>query len=246
MSKHTKNEFRALCGGLSHSFLNTYIKRGKIKVGKNKLIDDQVYENNVFVLDSQEKRGGAVSLDDLKKIDKGRKTRPPVVKPPPPPEPEPEPVIPIYDIPQKVSVMPSREPKNVNQVVNEPVYESGSIHDMDREKKQIDLQKAKEDLQITILKKQKLMGEVIPVDMVIGVFTRHFKNVTDLYYNSADTLLTEISHRFGLSREETGVFRKRLVDLINEVTKESMEISKKEIDSIVDDFSQTRMVGKRR
>ncbi|MCH9620986.1 MAG: hypothetical protein S4CHLAM20_03990 [Chlamydiia bacterium] len=240
MSKHTKNEFRALCGGISRSNLNTYISRKKVKVGRNKLIDDQVYENNIFVLSFQEKNGGAITLDELAEFDKPKKK---VIE-----KEESE----VVDTPKKtnssktVIEVPSRKPKTVNKKVNEPVYESGSVSQMDREKRQIDLQRAKEELEIKILQKKKLMGEVIPVDMVIGVFTRHFKNVTDLYYSSSDTLITEISHRFKLNREETGGYRKRLVELINEVTRESMEISKKEIQSIVDDFSQTRSVGQRK
>ena len=114
-----------------------------------------------------------------------------------------------------------------------------SRHELDTELKKMALKKAQEDYELAVIKKEKLLGLVIPTELVFGVFSRHFKSVTDSYYQALDNALVELIP----GRKDLSEARARLVDIINGAVDDAKQNSKKEIDALLSEYSESRGKG---
>ncbi len=118
-----------------------------------------------------------------------------------------------------------------------------SLFNLEMDQKTLNLEKAKEEIELLKLKKEKAQGIVIPTDQVKMIFAQHSKSVTVAFYNGADNLLMKIAKMKGLNRNELAEIRGELIDIINLAVKESIEESKKGIRNIVMEYSEKKGVG---
>jgi len=229
MPKYTRAEFRDLCGGeLSASDLRVNIKRGKV-VEDNGFIDPSEPINAEFV----------ERQNELVKEKTGNGGKPKTPKPKPKPEKK------------------KPAPKQKAEIVQEPEEEEADFSDrgdalfsetelnqattvtLDKMIKRTNILKAQESIRLDRFKKQRLEGKVIPTDMVREIFTQHFKNVTDEFYQSADNLVTMIAETIGASRDEMVKLRSQLKKEINQAVKIAKDQSEKDIIAIVDKYSES-------
>lgn len=105
--------------------------------------------------------------------------------------------------------------------------------------KKINIKKAQEDFELAVIKKEKLLGQVIPTDLVYGVFARHFKSVTDSFYQASDNILIELIP----GRKDLASSRAKLVTIINQAVEQARKNSKKEIKALLDEYSESRGKG---
>ena len=214
MAFHTKKQFCVLCG-IKTRELSTYVKREKVIIGANDLIDDTVPENKIFL----EKK------IENKNPDSKNEPAQPVVNNS---ELAPLPPIDISNLPFDFDPEKPYTGKELEAIL-----------------KALDIQKRKEEVDILRIKKEKQMGVVIPTALVKDIFAQQFKSVTAAFHNGADNYLMELSKLKGLNREEMAVMRGKLVEIINKSVDDAVNESKKLIKIIVAEHSDKRDVGEK-
>jgi len=124
--------------------------------------------------------------------------------------------------------------------------ESTTNFNLDRLKKEAELEKAELDIELKKVELAKKSGEVIPTDLVKNVIKNHVKSITLKFHQAADNYLSEISNETGMKGERLAYWRGALIDQINEASVEAVEESKKDVEHIVQEYSQKRGVGQKK
>ncbi len=128
--------------------------------------------------------------------------------------------------------------KHVEKVDPKPdKIESGSLADLDRQKKIAEIEYKKEQTEKARLQTQKLRGESIPTKMVINVFGMMGHGFQTNYKNGAESLMMEIAQRTKMSEKNKAFFKGRLTELINESHKNAVRDTKNAFDSLIDEVS---------
>ena len=123
--------------------------------------------------------------------------------------------------------------------------EDGSLYKLSLEKKQLDIERAKEEIEIARLKKEKLSGDLIPTDLVRIVFATHSKSITINFHQAVENILSQIAKQAGLDRDQIAKIRGSLIEIINKGVKNALAASKKDLKNIVAEYSQKRGRGER-
>lgn len=234
MPIYTRKEFIKLYE-ISSQYLSVNTKRGFIIV-QGKFIDSENPYNKIWIEKQLEK------LEDKKAIQNEEiEIAKPITKPIKKIK---EVVIRDIEIPKLKKQFKDIEIPEITEVkIN---VENASRTDLDLIKKKLDIKKLNEEYELAKIKKEKQMGLVIPTDLVLGTFSRHFKGITDSFYQAADNICIEIVSSLGGDRKDLAKIRSRLVVIINEAVSESKLNSKKEIKSIVSEYAETRGKGERK
>jgi hypothetical protein len=139
---------------------------------------------------------------------------------------------------------PTRETHEPN--IKQPEREhGGTSYALDQEIKQLELEKKREDLELSKLKRAKLSGEVIPVDLVKNTMAVYGKSTTTAFHNAADNFLMDIQKEAGLTREQIAKMRSGLIATVNTAVDDAHREAVESIRNIVDEYSQTRGQGER-
>ena len=88
--------------------------------------------------------------------------------------------------------------------------------------KELDIEKKRQDIELTKLKIAKLRGEVIPTDLVNIIFKQHFKSVTTAFHQGADNFISTITKSLGISRGDGAGLRGELIYIINHAVKDGI------------------------
>jgi len=118
-------------------------------------------------------------------------------------------------------------------------------YNLDRKIKARELEAKEQTIELNRLKIQKLNGEIIPTELVTLVFAQHFKSITDSFYHAADNYIAVVAKRFGGKQEDISFVRGELIKLVNKAVQDSIKESKKNVDNIVNEYSQRRAAGER-
>lgn len=116
---------------------------------------------------------------------------------------------------------------------------------LDRQKKQLDIHKISEEIEILKVKKDKLHGEVIPTEAVKMVIVQHTKSIVSEFQTAADNVIMKIAKQKGLNLNEQAELRGYLVDQINIASAEAINTTKKSIKAIVNEYATKRGVGEK-
>lgn len=112
--------------------------------------------------------------------------------------------------------------------------QGGELYKLDREKKTIDIEKAKQDLELSRIKEQKIRGELIPTSLVRDAFTQLFGAFTVSFRQGSDNLITEWTQIAHLNRNQQADLRKRLVKIVNSSIDAGIDDAKNRLDAIVE------------
>jgi hypothetical protein len=129
--------------------------------------------------------------------------------------------------------------KNKNNILNEKYEAEVSV-------KQYDIQLKQQQIELNRLKIEKLSGDLIPTELVRVVFAQHFKNVSTSFHQAADGFISNIVKITGMDRQQMAGLRSELIRIVNESINEGVDESKKNVDQIVGEYSQTRGQGERK
>jgi hypothetical protein len=140
MAYHIKARFADLCG-IEKNKLAVYIKRGKV-ICSGDLIDDGLAINQEFIEKWQVKTGMREQEITVK-----------------------EPVEQLQTKPKAPNIQPPIYPKQKIPNVQEPEFHF-SGNQLDKQIKEVDLERKMEELEIAKLKRQKMAGESMPTDLV--------------------------------------------------------------------------------
>lgn len=231
MALYQRKEFQKKFG-LSSNYVSTNAGRGKL-ILQGKYIDDQHPLNKAWIEAWIEKNGVPPEVgfappppppSVAKKRSKARQSN--ISEVPAAPKIKAAPIIiPEYD--------PEFDP------------ETSSKQEMDKRKKILEYKLLQENFELQKIKKEKQLGLVIPTDLVFGVFARHFKSVTDQFYQASDNMIIELASTFGASGKQLADIRTRLVDIVNDSVEKSKDESKKEIKNLIAEYSETKGRGEK-
>lgn len=107
-------------------------------------------------------------------------------------------------------------------------------------------EKLEEEITKLRLANEKSRGELIPVDVVKPLFIQFSKSIMTSFQNEAESILTEISHKHKLNREDQSELRSRFTTIINQAVDEGVKDSKKNIKHLSNEYSESRGRGERK
>lgn len=135
------------------------------------------------------------------------------------------------------------EPTLKEQKVKGKQQKGSSYHELELQKKALDIEKTQQEIELLEKRNMKMDGESIPTDIVKSIFSYYGKNITTSFHNAAENWLTKIARIKGLSNTELAEMRGDLAKGINEGVLKAQEESKKAIASIIKEYSLKREVG---
>lgn len=112
----------------------------------------------------------------------------------------------------------------------------GEMYSLEREKKSIDIERARQELELSELKKQKIRGEVIPTAIVRTAFAQLFGAFSSSFKQEIENLIVEWTQIMHLNRNQQADLRKRLVKILNQGIDKGVEEAKTNIDNVVMEF----------
>ena len=118
--------------------------------------------------------------------------------------------------------------------------------DLENEIKEATLKKHNQEIQLLQSKNDKINGVVIPTELVKIIFRQHTKSMMSEFQNATDKILRAFSKKRDMSSQEQAEMRSTLIEAINIGMKNSVEVSKKNIQNIINEYSETRGVGEKK
>lgn len=118
-----------------------------------------------------------------------------------------------------------------------------SLNDIEREKKEADLELVRVATRLKLLDEQKKAGENVPTEGVKVIISQLTKSLITNFHVAAENFLVEIAKLKDLSNEELATMRGRLVQGINSSSDRAIEQAKVQVKQLVKEISIKRGVG---
>ena len=221
MPRYSRKEFIELCG-IQHAYLTMNVKRNKVILNTNDEIDTSLQINHDF-LTKQVAKLKKKALDASIEPDQEKE-----------PENEnkkiPQPNAPTPNAP-KVKKRPKR--KDDEEIEKEAL----ASYNLDRYKKQLEIESLENSNKIAQIKLDKLNGVLIPTDLVMVLFGQHSKSLTTAFHQASENFVVEMSAAYGVKKVDTARMRGELITIVNKAIKDSLEISRSGINNIVDEYA---------
>jgi hypothetical protein len=116
-------------------------------------------------------------------------------------------------------------------------------HELQKKKIIAEIAQKESATRLNQFKIDKQKGELMPTDMVKIIFTQHTKSIVEEFKNAVDGILTKFSKRRDLDNAEVAEIRGELIKVINSATENAVKTSKKNIQNIISEYSETKEVG---
>ena len=142
--------------------------------------------------------------------------------------------------PSRHQHVPEIEDESFDDLVSKSSAFSGTL-DLDT----LRAEKLVEETELLRMRKEKLQGELLPIDLVTPVFVMFSKAMQTAFNDEWEDIVREVSHLHKLGKQETASLRKRGVDVINSATNKGVIEAKKGINKLTAEFSDTRGRGER-
>lgn len=151
------------------------------------------------------------------------------------------PSVPAPFIPETPSVIKEERPF----IPEVPRDTSSAINPymLERETKIAELEKKRVDIRIAKLKEDKLMGDLIPTDLVRSLIMLQSESTKFAFNEGCENLIVLIAQKKQLNATEVADIRSKLSALINKCIDNSISFSTKKLKTIVTEYSQKRDVG---
>lgn len=102
-----------------------------------------------------------------------------------------------------------------------------------------------EETELLRMRKEKLRGELLPIDLVTPVFVLFSKAMQTAFSDELEDIVREVSHAAKMNKQQTADLRRRVVDVINSATDKGVSEAKKGIRRLTAEYSDTRGRGER-
>lgn len=217
MALYTMKEFADLCG-LSLANLSTYKSRSKIELTAGK-VDDQKDINASFLKHQLSKKGKLSTENTVKTTET------------------------VDNTATSDQILTKKRNKSTSTTPTD--NGSGSLYHLDIQKKELDIQKTSEEIELLKKKNEKMEGELIPTDLVTELLKLHFTSATNQFKNSIENILTEWTKRKDFTREELAELRGHLTGELNNSITKSVKESQLNLNKVLEEFSLRKGVGER-
>lgn len=217
--------------------LGVYIMRNKLILTDN-LINVNDLQNWNFINDLLQKKisQGRLTVSDLPDFLK--------IKPTEKTKKEPETILQIESDKKNVEFV---EPKTKPKKEKKPKKNANEDDSFTTAENTLALRNKKTALEISILsiKEQKLLGEVVPVELIKTIFSQFAHEIVNQFRNGCEDLITNFAKLKDCSTDEIAQMRLNLNDVINESNNKAVSNTKDNLDKIIEEFSIKKEVGER-
>lgn len=121
-----------------------------------------------------------------------------------------------------------------------------TLVELERALKISELEKRNKEIELLTLKKEKIQGDVIPLELVMNLFKYHNHSIVTSFKATAERYTLDVAHKARLSLADSAELRSILVNYINEAVTEAHDYSKKQIQNICKEYSQKRAQGEKK
>lgn len=236
----TRQEFADLCGK-PVGIINTNVSRKKISTLKDKRIDTENPLNKIFY--KKCKQEAKEELDNQRK-EKREAKKAPATKPELSEfekkllEQNYKDVVEIFTPAE--TLQQKRERKKQNE-------DDQEITDWDRRKKIADALKAERAAELSQLQVEKMMGNLMPVDMVEQIIK---VNIQDIFKNFENELINVASIYCdilaGGNREKLSEIIKKLRLKLSDIIERTKQTAAQEVENVIEDYAESRNRGERK
>lgn len=112
--------------------------------------------------------------------------------------------------------------------------------------KYLDTEKRAREKDLLEIKKQKLLGLVVPSELVKPIFLQHNQSITTAFKNAADEIVRQFAKMKDLNPAELAEMRGFMVRAINSGVEKATTMSMAAVESLIDSYSESRGVGERK
>jgi SMC interacting uncharacterized protein involved in chromosome segregation len=105
--------------------------------------------------------------------------------------------------------------------------------------------KMQQEAELSRLKMEKIMGELIPTDLVKNLIMLHSRSIIMAFKNMIEQMIDRIAGKYKLSAGEIAALRKDSIDKLNTAVQSAINNSKTSLNNIVDEYSNARGAGER-
>lgn len=120
---------------------------------------------------------------------------------------------------------------------------SVDFHELEKEKKALDIQKINEEIELLKKRNMKMDGESVPTEIVKNLFSVYGKSIMGAQHAFSENWLTKIAKLKGLSSAEMAEMRGVMIKGLNEIVIKAQAESKKQVANIIKEYSLKREVG---
>jgi hypothetical protein len=219
MALHSRADYAKICG-LSPGNLSNYIKRGKV-ILSGEYVDDKVEQNITFLEKRIATMNQKVPDDSIESIKTAEvETDKPKIE------------------------KPRIQTPNIT-VPDERDDDNQSFNALTKREKKVNIQKKEEEIKLLRLKEEKIRGQVIPIDVIKNLFRAHTQSIVTAQKDGIEDLLINISSEARISGEQLARLRGKMVEILNTAVDKAILSTKKNLSSIVNEFTEKKEVGER-
>ena len=249
----TRKEFAELCG-VTPGYLNTYISRKKVvvlKSDKGKIETEEplnvFFRKNLKLNNSKSKGSRRVNTSPAANIDNSELYNEVVEKI------EEQQKI-IQHLTKKATAEPTKEIVEKTIIVesgkkesDEEDEEANELYQWEVRKKIADTLKAEKQAEKEALAVEKLMGKLMPTEMVEQIIKINVSNI----YKSLENEMINIGGIYcdilaSGDRAKLGEIVKRIRESLQRIVTETEDIAFKEIENVINEYAETRNRGERK
>lgn len=222
MPRYSKKEFIELAF-ISHQTLSVNIKRKKVVPNANNEIDTALAINLDFLnkcIDRHKQKELKGKTENEPTNDSGSK-KPKTVPTPKAPIPE----------------APKVKKRNLSKEDEDTEKQAVANYNLERYKKQLEIEALENSNKIAQIKLDKLNGVVIPTELVMVIFGQHSKSITTAFHQASEDFVMTMAKTYDVDKKAQADMRGNLIAIINKAVYDSLEISREQIDNIVDEYA---------
>lgn len=219
MALYTKKEFADRCG-VETKNLSVYIKRGKVVVQPDGMINDSVSQNRLFIQKNQGQQTEKQIVNELKKKQQFAEAM------------EDAPIDEQLKVAAAKASAGERPPMDLVDSTEWLRYWDAQKREKENEKLELD--------------NQKKRGETVPSEVVQNLIYRHNQNVMTQFKNSAEEIVRMMGHKYGMTSADMSEARGQILKSINSFMGKAKDESLAGLQNIVEAYQIKRGVGERK
>lgn len=224
MALHTRKQFAILCNldpskDSERGIVNMNIKRKKLVLSGD-FLDDTIPENRDFITKQKDR---IVKPNDNWEVLTDTSIKNIITR--------------IEDVKPEKKTPKTPNTQRKNDSSNEGVY------GLEKILKTQQLEKLEVETRLLNLKEQKILGEIISIDLVKQLFITHNQSFLTLQKTTIDEILLDFAKEANLSADKVSKLRGRIVSILNNGIERTIETTKKNMSALLSEFSIKRDVG---
>lgn len=109
-----------------------------------------------------------------------------------------------------------------------------------QKKEELELRKLEEELAIKKITRQKMDGDVIPIDLVGAMVKAHSREMHQQYFYSAEIIVTDFAKKYNVSKSDVAKMKGELVAVINSGIEKGRKNMLRNLTALIKDYKNQK------